>query len=79
MYHDPRKKKTERFKLSLSEEEIQLIDIALDIDGGQRAVIARDVLLEWAKATIATARHMPGRASFGVVNPDGEIKYRFAA
>lgn len=78
MYQDPRKKKTERFKLSLSEPEIELIDIATSIDGGQRAVIAREVLLDWARSTIAAARLIPGRASFGVVDTDGEIKYRFA-
>lgn len=78
MYKNPRQKKTERFKLSLSEAELELLDIAAEIDGGQRAVIAREILLDWARSVVEKARFIQGRASFGVVESDGEIKYRFA-
>lgn len=78
MYHDPARKKTERFKLSLSSEELELLDLAAEIYGGQRAVIAREILMDWARSVVAAARSLPGRASFGVVSDDGQIKYRFA-
>ncbi len=78
MYHDKRKKKTERFKLSLSAAEVELLDIAAEIDGGQRAVIAREILMDWARSVVEKARHLHGRASFGVVDSEGDIKYRFA-
>ena len=78
MYKNPRNKKTERFKLSLSEKELELLDIAAEIDGGQRAVIAREILLDWARSVVEKARSLHGRASLGVVDPDGGIKYRFA-
>ncbi len=79
MYRDPRKIKNERFKLSLSIDELELLDLAAEIDGGQRAVIAREILMDWARSVVAKARDMQGRASFGVVDVDGEIKYRFTA
>jgi uncharacterized protein (DUF1778 family) len=78
MYKNPRQKKTERFKLSLSEAELELLDVAAEIDGGQRAVIAREILLDWARSVVEKARLIHGRASFGVVGDDGQIKYRFA-
>lgn len=79
MYKNPRNIKTERFKLSLSEVESEVVEIALEIDGGQRAAIARDLLMNWARTVIDKSRHLHGRASLGVVDSDGEIKYRFAA
>lgn len=72
-------KKTNDFKVRLSDDEQSLVDRAVDIDGGQRAVLAREIILNWAKNTIANALpHQIARQNFGVVDPDGEIKYRFA-
>jgi hypothetical protein len=79
MYKNPRKKKTERFKLSLSEAELLLVDSAVEIDGGERAVIAREILLDWAHTVIACAHKIQRKPALGIVEADGEIKYRFAA
>jgi|TARA_R100000656_G_scaffold120069_1_gene94197 uncharacterized protein (DUF1778 family) len=78
-YRNKRQKKTNEVKVRFSDEEQSLIDRAVDIDGGQRAVISRELILRWAAEKLANApAALIARQNFGVVNPDGEIKYRFA-
>lgn len=78
-YRNKRHKKTNEVKVRFSDEEQVLIERAVDIDGGQRAVIARELLMRWAVEIVAAApSEIIARQNFGVVEPDGEIKYRFA-
>jgi hypothetical protein len=69
--------RSERFKLSLSELELEQLRAAVEIDGGEQAVIARELLLDWARTVIRIAREK-SQTNLGVVNLDGAIKYRFA-
>lgn len=79
-YRNKRQKKTNEVKVRFSDEEQALIDRAVDVDGGQRAVISRELILRWAADVLACApAAILARQNFGIVNPDGEIKYRFAA
>jgi uncharacterized protein (DUF1778 family) len=78
-YRNKRQKKTNEVKVRFSDEEQSLIDRAVDLDGGQRAVISRELILRWAADIVSCApAALLARQTFGVVNPDGEIKYRFA-
>jgi uncharacterized protein (DUF1778 family) len=77
-YRNKRHKKTNEVKVRFSDEEQSLIERAVDIDGGQRAVIARELLMRWAAEVISCApSEIIARQNFGIVKPDGEIKYRF--
>ena len=78
-YRNKRKKKICEVKVRFSEEELELLNRAVDVHGGQRGVISRKQILRWAAETIASApAAILARQNFGIVNPDGEIKYRFA-
>lgn len=82
MYSNPSRKKTNRFKVSLSDFEQREVDAAVEIDGGERAVIARELLMSWAKSVIHSAQPQKINGSqpgIGIVNPDGGIRYRLAA
>lgn len=82
MYSNQSKKRVNRTKISLSDQDLQLIDAAVEIDGGQRAVIARDLLTNWARSVIQSARANGTasiKSSIGIVNSDGGIRYRLVA
>ena len=82
MYSNQSKKRVNRTKISLSDQDVQLIDAAVEIDGGQRAVITRDLLINWARSVVQSARAngtAPIKSSIGIVSHDGGIRYRLAA
>lgn len=56
MYRNESKKKTNRFKVSLSDYELNEIAMAVQIDGGEQAVIARELLVNWARNVIRGVR-----------------------
>jgi chromosome segregation and condensation protein ScpB len=77
-YKHRRYKKLLEYKVRLDEQENAESEIALELTGGQRAVITRQLYVEYCRNVIRNARNSLGRAAFGIVNPDGDIKYRFA-
>lgn len=80
MYQDPNLIRDKNLRLYFNEYELHEINLATGIDGGQRAEVLRNMALSWARGVIAsTPEHVIARKSFGVVRPNGEIKYRFVA
>lgn len=77
-YKNRRFKKTVEIKVRLDAQEQAESDIALEITGQQRAVVMRELYVEYCRNVIRNARASLGRAAFGIVNQDGDIKYRFA-
>lgn len=80
MYSDPSLIRDKKMRLYFNEHELNEINMAASIDGGQRAEVLRTMALNWARGVIASApQHIVNRCAFGVVRSNGEIKYRFCA
>lgn len=80
MYLDPSLIRDKYVRSYYNEHEKNEVDLAVAINGGQRAELIRLITLDWARSVIASApQHVVNRSAFGVVRSNGEIKYRFCA
>ena len=72
-------KKTKSLTVKASQIEYDEIALAVEISGGEFSPSVRDAALAWARTVITESRkkQISGKACFGVVDGDGEIKYRF--
>lgn len=79
-YSDPDLIRNIEIKIRVNKYEFNDLVLANDLDGGQLRTNLRERSVSWAQGVLANApAHIKARRSFGIVRPDGEIKYRFVA